>query len=140
LAQASALEVVCLRPTVVYGPGVGGNIARIASAVTRGIPLPLGSINNRRSMTAVHNLVRAIEAGLSVNEVPTTAVLVADPEPVSTAALIRLLADGMNSKARLFRFPVGLLRLGATVLGRGADVARLVDDLVVEPDWVALGV
>lgn len=140
LANESALSVAILRPTVVYGPGVGGNIRRIAGAVRRGIPLPLGSIRNARTMVAVDNLVTGTLAAVEVEFDDARVFLLGDPTPLSTRDLAEYLAEGLGKRARLWPFPVGVLRLGAGILGRGADAARLVEDLVVRPDWDALGV
>ncbi|PYD00601.1 hypothetical protein B4U78_010535 [Microbacterium esteraromaticum] len=140
LARDRHLSIAILRPTVVYGPGVGGNIRRIAGAVRRGMPLPLGSIRNARTMVAVDNLVTGMLAALEVDFDSARVFLLGDPTPLSTRQLAEYLAEGLGTRARLWKVPVRLLRLGATVLGRGADAARLVEDLVVEPDWDALGV
>lgn len=140
LSRETGMEVVILRPPVVYGSGVGGNIRRIASAVARGIPLPLGAVDNRRTMVGVENLVEAVAAALRAEAAPDFAVLLGDPAPVSTRDLVRLLAQGMNRPARLVPVPVGLLKTAGTVLGRRPEVDRLVGDLVIEPDWPALGI
>lgn len=140
LAASSKLAVSIVRPTVVYGPGVGGNIARIASAVGRKFPLPLGSARNQRSMLGVSNLVTGLLSAATATGSGAQTYLLADPQPVSTRKIIELLGEGSGVSPRLLIFPRGLLRFGAKLLGRAADVDRLFDDLVVEPDWAALGV
>ena len=140
LARDRHLPIAILRPTVVYGPGAGGNIRRIAGAVRRGMPLPLGSIRNARTMVAIDNLVIGMFAALEADFGSARVFLLGDPTPLSTRELAEYLAEGLGTRARLWKVPVRLLRLGAKALGRDADAARLVEDLVVEPDWDALGV
>ncbi len=140
LAAASRLGVSILRPTVVYGPGAGGNIQRIAGAVRRGMPLPLGAVRNRRSMIAVQNLVTGILAAAEADAPGVQTALLADPAPISTRELVEHLAAGLGVRPRLVPVPVGLLRLAGRVGGRAGDVDRLVSDLEVIPDWAALGV
>ncbi|CAH0220699.1 NAD-dependent epimerase/dehydratase family protein [Microbacterium sp. Bi121] len=139
VATRSRMSVAILRPTVVYGPGVGGNIRRIGGAVRRGIPLPIGSILNARTMVSVDNLVTGTLASLEAEFDGSRVFLLGDPTPLSTRQLAEYLAEGLGTSARLWPVPVGVLTFGARLLGRGADVARLVEDLVVRPDWGALG-
>jgi nucleoside-diphosphate-sugar epimerase len=140
LADNSTLAISIVRPTVVYGAGVGGNIARIAGAVSRKLPLPLGSAHNSRSMLGVENLVVGLLAAATASHPGSQTYLLADPEPISTRKLIELLAEGLGVAPPLLSFPRGLLRFGAGILGRAADIDRLFEDLVVVPDWSALGV
>ncbi|MDR1768095.1 MAG: NAD-dependent epimerase/dehydratase family protein [Propionibacteriaceae bacterium] len=134
LAEVSArtgLEVVALRPPVMYGPGVKGNIKRIAALVGRGVPLPLGSVANRRTMLSAGNMVRWVRAAVESPLAPRRPVLMGDPRPVSTAELVRQLAAGMGRPDRLVPFPVAGLLLGGKLLRHEADVARLVEDLEI---------
>lgn len=140
LAEDSSLSVVALRPTVVYGPGVGGNIRRIAGAVRRGIPLPLGSVHNARTMLAVENLAVGTVNAAEIAFDGFRLAIVGDPAPVSTRRLVELLAAGMNEVPRLIPFPVGLLKIAGAAVGRRSDVSRLTEDLVVRPDWELLNV
>lgn len=140
LAASSGLAVSIARPTVVYGAGVGGNIQRIASAVQKRVPLPLGSANNQRSLLGVTNLVGGLLSAAASERPGVSTYLLADPEPVTTRRLIELLGEGMGVSPRLFRVPTGLIRFGAKLVGRSTDADRLFDDLVVVPDWDALGV
>ena len=139
VCQGQAMEPVILRPTVIYGPGVGGNIARIAGLVRRGIPLPLGSVRNRRSMLSTGNLIawvsNAIES-LILAELPA---LISDPYPVSTAELVRYLSEGMGRPARLVRFPTAGLCLAGRLTGHVGEVARLTEDLEIIPTLSAFG-
>ncbi len=134
--ENSSTEAVILRSPVIYGTGVGGNIARIAQAIKKGVPLPLGNVDNRRTMLSVDNLTKWITAAAE-EPTPRNPVLMGDPSPISTRDLVRHLADGMNRSPRLFSVPLGGLRLGARLLGREAFIDRLVDNLEITPEWGA---
>lgn len=132
IAARTGLEVVVLRPPLVYGPGARGNFARLVRLVARGIPLPLGAVRNRRSLIYVGNLSDAIARTLDHKAAASETFMVSDGEDVSTCELVCRIALALGKPARLVPVPVGLLRLAGTVLGRPDDVARLVDDLVVD--------
>jgi nucleoside-diphosphate-sugar epimerase len=113
---------VILRPPLVHGPGVGGNMARLMRWIAAGRPLPFGGVDNRRSILHVENLASACCAALGL---PAGIYYPKDPEDVSTPAMIRALAEGMACRPRLLSVPPALLRAGAGLLGRGAEIARL---------------
>lgn len=140
IAEDRGLGVAILRPTVVYGPEVGGNIRRIGRAVAKRIPMPLASVHNSRSMLSVDNLARGALAAAQTELRGSGVFLLSDREPISTRRLVELLAEGSGVRPCLLPVPAGLLRLAGKVLGRGADAARLLDDLVVVPNWDRLGV
>jgi nucleoside-diphosphate-sugar epimerase len=128
----SGMAVAVVRAPLVYGSGVRANFFRLLDLARSGLPLPLASVANVRSMVSVWNLCDLIRA-LSQHERPMTGVfLVADGEDVSTADLIRRLALLMNRPARLFPVPVGALRIFAPLVGRGAEINRLCDSLVID--------
>ena len=130
--RESATQLVVLRPPLVYGPGAKGNFARLVALVQRGLPLPLASVDNRRSLVFVGNLVDAI---LRVLEHPAAAgrtYVVADGEAVSTATLIARIAAALGRGSRLLPCPPALLRYGAGLLGRGDEASRLLDDMTVD--------
>jgi nucleoside-diphosphate-sugar epimerase len=131
-APGTRLETVVLRPPLVYGPGVKGNFLRLLGLVARGVPLPLGRIDNRRSLIYLGNLVDAIVRGLDAPRAAGATYLAADGEDLSTPALVRALADALGVKPRLLAFPVLPLRLAATLAGRGAEFARLAGSLQVD--------
>jgi nucleoside-diphosphate-sugar epimerase len=131
-ARGTGLETVVLRPPLVYGPGARGNFARLVGLVARGVPLPLGAVRNRRSLIGLDNLVDAIVRGLDHPGATGKTFLVSDGEDLSTPELIRRIAVALGRPARLFPVPSSLLRLGGTLVGRGDDVARLLDDFVVD--------
>jgi len=133
-----------LRPTLVYGPGNPGNMERLVKLVARGLPLPLGSIENRRSFTFVKNLVELSKATLSHPRAENATFLVADGTDLSTPELIRRIAALTGSATRVLPFPVGLLRALANGAGSisgmtgrslpldGAALGRLESSLYVD--------
>ncbi len=132
IARETGLEIVILRPPLVYGPGVKANFLRLMRIVGRGWPLPLGAIRNRRSLLYLGNFVDAI--GLCV-EHPAAAgqtFLLDDGEAVSTPELVRALANAMGRPVRLLLVPVGVLELAGALLGKRAAVARLTGSLFVD--------
>ncbi len=132
VAGFSKLEAVVVRPPLVYGPGVKGNFLRLMRLVARGVPLPLASVVNRRSLVFVGNLVDAIIACVESPAAPGNTYLVCDKEDVSTPELIRSLAAALGVRARLFPCPVALLKLGAALLGNGGEAERLTGSLQVD--------
>lgn len=128
----TGMEIVILRPPLVYGPGVKGNFLRLLRAVARGTPLPLGSINNRRSLVYVGNLVDAIIPCMDAPAAAGKTYLVSDGEDVSTPALIRKLAAALGTSPWLLPCPPALLRFGGTLLGKGATAMRLTGSLAVD--------
>lgn len=124
LSDKTGMEVVIIRPPLVYGPGVKGNFARIMGWVARGVPLPLADVQgNRRSLVALDNLVDLIITCIEHDAAANQVFLVSDGEDLSTAELLRRLARAMGQSARLFPVPQGLFELGLKILGK-ADLGR----------------
>lgn len=132
ISVTTGLEVVNLRPPLIYGPGVKANFLRMLRWVDRGFPLPLASANNRRSLVYVGNLVDAIMRCIEHPAAAGETFLVDDGEPVSTAQLLREIGDALGHPARLLPIPPAVLRVAATLAGRGDDAARLLGDLLVD--------
>jgi nucleoside-diphosphate-sugar epimerase len=132
IAQETGLEVVILRPPLVYGPGVKANFQRLIQAVARGWPLPLGAVRNRRSLLYLGNFVDAIRLCLEQPGAAGQTFLLDDGEPVSTPDVVRALALALNRPARLLAVPVGVLQFAGTLLGKRAEVARLTGSLYVD--------
>ena len=132
IEAASGMSVSIVRPPLVYGPGVRANFYRLLSLARSGLPLPLASIANVRSMVSVWNLCDLICALLQHERPMNGVFLVADGEDVSTAELVRRLARLMHRPARLFSMPVGALRAFAALTGRSAELDRLCDSLAVD--------
>jgi UDP-glucose 4-epimerase len=132
IARETGLEVVILRPPLVYGPGVKANFLRLMQIIQRGWPLPLGAIRNRRSLLYLGNFVDAIQVCIEHPDAAGQTFLLDDGEPVSTPDLIRALARAMGRPARLPAVPVGVLELAGALLGKRAAVARLAGSLYVD--------
>jgi len=132
LAAECGVEAVIIRPPLVYGPGVKGNFRSLMRAIEKGIPLPLGGIENRRSLVAVDNLVDFIITCTTHPAAAGETFLVSDGEDISTTALIRRLADAMGGPPRVFHVPAALLRTGARLVGRLPEVQRLLETLEVD--------
>lgn len=133
LAAETGLEVVIVRPPLVYGPKVKGNFASLMWAVKKGIPLPFGAIDsNRRSMVSVDNLVSLLVTCLTHPQAKNEVFLVCDGEDLSTAELLRRLGVALGKPARLVLVPLVLLRLGASALGRHDLARRLFGSLQVD--------
>ena len=109
LAQLSGIEMVILRPPLVYGPGVKANFLALMRAVARGVPLPLASVDNRRSLVYVGNLVDAVIRCLESPQAAGKNLGVTDGASVSMPELCRRLGDALGRPARLFPFPPTLL-------------------------------
>lgn len=132
IADSDGLSVAVVRPPLVYGPGVGANFAKLLALVFRGWPLPLAGIDNRRSLVSVWNLTDLL-VRVARESVPAKAKwLVSDDDDVSTARLVRLIADAMGRPSRMWKASPDVLRKLAAMLGRRAEVDRLVDSLQVD--------
>lgn len=127
----TGLEVVIVRPPLVYGPGVKGNFLRLLTAIDRGIPLPLAGAHNLRSLVYVGNLVDALIACATHPAAAGQTYLVSDGKDVSTAMLAEKIAHALGRSSRSFYFPPGLLRAAATMLGRAEQIDRLFGSLRV---------
>lgn len=132
IAATTELEAAIVRPPLVYGPGVGGNMHRLLGLVQRGIPLPFGAIDNKRSLIGVRNLASLlIAAGMHPKAAGRT-FLAADGSDLSTADLVRALARVLDRPARLLPVPVAILRLLGTLTGKSAEIDRLTKSLRVD--------
>ena len=136
IAQETGLEVVILRPPLVYGPGVKANFRRLIETVARGWPLPLGAVRNRRSLLYLGNFVDAIRLCLEHPGAAEQTFLLDDGEPVSTPQLIRALAAAMRRPARLLPVPPWLLEFAGALLGKRAAVTRLTGSLYVDSSMI----
>ncbi|HSH12693.1 MAG TPA: NAD-dependent epimerase/dehydratase family protein, partial [Desulfurivibrionaceae bacterium] len=132
VCRSSGMEFVIVRPPLVYGPGVKGNFLNLMRLIGRGIPLPLASLDNRRSLVAVSNLADFIACCLVQHEAVNQVFQVADREPLSTPGLIRAIGAAQGRSPRLFPFPSLLLKAGAIALGRRAVWERLAGSLTID--------
>ena len=128
----TGLEVVVIRPPLVYGPGNPGNFIRLLQWVNSGLPLPLASVANLRSFVYVENLVDAIISCLDHPVAANQTYLVSDGKDISTSEIIQLLANLLDKPARLLTIPTIILRLAGKLVGKSTDVDRLLDSLVID--------
>ncbi len=132
LETQTSMEVVIVRPPLVYGFGVKANFAAMIRLVSRGIPLPFGAIYNSRSMVALENLVDLLIICLRHPGASGQTFLVSDGEDLSTTELFRRTADALEKKLFLLAVPVCVLKWGATLLGKRAVAQRLCGSLQVD--------
>jgi UDP-glucose 4-epimerase len=130
---AAGVPWTILRPVLIYGPGLKGNLAALARLAALPLPLPLGALANRRSLLGIDNLVGAIRFVLQTPATRRETYLVADPQPVSFADIVAAFRAARGRSPGLFRFPPRLLETAARLAG-GADLwERLGGELVVDP-------
>ncbi len=132
IAASTGMEVVIVRPPLVYGPGVKGNFERLMQAVHRGIPLPLGAVTNQRSLVALDNLVNLILTCVYHPAAANQTFLVSDGEDLSTSELLRRTAQALGRTIRLLPLPTGAMRAVAKALGRGDLAQRLLGSQQVD--------
>jgi nucleoside-diphosphate-sugar epimerase len=133
ISEGTGLEVVIVRPPLIYGPNVKGNFEVMMRWLARGVPLPLASItDNRRSFIGLDNFVGLMERCIDHPAAANQTFLASDGEDLSTAGLLSRLARAMNVKSQFFYMPNSLLRLGATVLGKDDVYQRLCGSLQVD--------
>lgn len=132
IARETGLEVVVLRPPLIYGPGVKANFLRLMRWVQRGLPLPFGRVANRRSLLYVGNCADVIVRCLHHPNAAGQTFLVCDGEAVSTRVLIEAIARAMGRPARLLPLPPRLLRRLARALGKQAEAGRLLGSLALD--------
>lgn len=132
ISAETGMEVVILRPPLIYGPGVKANFYQLLRLVDLGLPLPFSAINNRRSMIYLGNLVDAL---VTVVEHPSAAgktYLLSDGADISTAGLVSAIASAMNKPDRSWPLPPGMLRLAGNMIGKAEEMARLTGSLQVD--------
>lgn len=132
VANASGMEVVVVRPVLVYGPAVKGNMRSLLRLLGRGVPLPFGAISNWRSLVALDNLVDLITVVLTHPAAPGQTFLISDGEDLSTPALLTRMGAALGRPARLLSVPPRLLIAAARLSGRSALAARLCGSLQVD--------
>ena len=133
LGRETGMEVVIIRPPLIYGPGVKANFLTMMRVLSRGIPLPLGAvIENKRSLVALDNLVDLVVTCLEHPAAANQTFLVSDGESLSTAALLKRMAVALGRPARLIPVPVSWLRFGARLLGKPGVAQRLCDSLEID--------
>ena len=132
IATETGLEVVIIRPPLVYGRNAPGNFGSLMRAVQRGWLLPLGAVHNQRSLVGLDNLVDFIVTCISHPKAANQTFLVSDGQDLSTTELVRGMAQAAGVPARLLPVPVWALQMGASLLGKGDTVQRLCGNLQVD--------
>jgi nucleoside-diphosphate-sugar epimerase len=132
IAAQTGLQLAVLRPPLVYGPGVKGNFLRLLRLVRAGVPLPLASVANARSMIYVGNLASAVERTLRTESSALGTFLVSDDADLSTPQLVRSIGAALGRPARLFPLSPRLLATLGLALGKGDEVARMIESLRVD--------
>tara|TARA_Y100000389_G_C17458710_1_gene520031 strand:- start:76 stop:1026 length:951 start_codon:yes stop_codon:yes gene_type:complete len=136
VSSKTGLEVVVLRLPLVYGYGAKGNLAKLVKLIKSGIPLPLGMINNKRSMIGIDNLIDLLNQCIDHPDASGKTFLVSEGEDLSTPELIKLIALSMGRKAILFPVPIFLLKLLGSIFGKGEEINRLAGSLRIDNSFV----
>jgi UDP-glucose 4-epimerase len=129
---ASGVPFVLLRPAVVYGKGVKGNIAALATLARTPMPLPFAGLTNQRSLLALDNLVAAISFALTAKEAENQTFLVADTEPISVAGIVAAMREGLGRSPHLVNMPLGAVRRLMRTFGKEADWERIAGNFIVD--------
>lgn len=132
LADDTGMEMVIIRPVLIYGPGVKGNVVSMMKYILKGIPLPFGAIHNQRSLVALDNLVDLICICVEHVAAANQVFLVSDGNDVSTTELFKRMAEALNVPSRLIPIPEKMLMLGASILGKQTLALRLLGSLQVD--------
>lgn len=132
LSLVTGMEVVIIRPVLVYGPGVKANFLSMMRWLHRGVPLPFGSVRNRRSLISVGNLVDLVVTCIDHPAAANQTFMASDGEDVSTTDLLRKLAHALGKTAVLLPMPVWIMKTVAVLIGRRALTQRLFGSLQVD--------
>ncbi|WAB99438.1 SDR family oxidoreductase [Pseudomonas putida] len=132
VAVATGMEIVIIRPVLVYGPGVKANFHSMMRWVQRGVPLPLGAVDNRRSLVSVQNLVDLVVTCIDHPQARNQTFMASDGEDVSLSELLRALGRALGRPARLLPVPPALLQSAANLVGRHDLAQRLLGSLQVD--------
>lgn len=131
MAERSGIKLVILRPPLVYGPGVKGNMRQLLRLADSPVPLPLGAIHNARSLISLRNLSDAVVSALQADLSRAIRLPLADPKPISTTELVRQLRFLLQRPSRLVPIPPRWLEVVARPLGIGEEVSKLTENLVI---------
>lgn len=132
IAKKSGMEVIVLRPPLIYGPNAPGNFGRLMAIIGKGIPLPLKSVGNLRSFIYLDNFVDAIVTCIKHSALSYQTVLVSDGQDISTPDLVKMIAHAMGKKVKLIPFPVIALKALGKLTGKSLEVERLIGSLQID--------
>ena len=144
ISKKTGLEVIVIRLPLVYGVGVKGNMLKLIKLINSGIPLPFSLVKNKRSLISIENLVDILIKCIDHPNVAGKTFLVSDSEDLSTTDLLKYIGSAMGVSVRLFPFPIFLLKLLSTFIGRQREMDRLLLSLQVDSsdikktlNWIA---
>ncbi|MBN1256674.1 MAG: NAD-dependent epimerase/dehydratase family protein [Planctomycetes bacterium] len=132
ISQETGLELVIVRPPLIYGPGVKANFLRMIRWIDKGLPLPLGGIHNKRSLIGLSNFADFLALCAMKPEAKGEVFFVSDDDDVSTSELLRRVAVALGKPCKIFWFPSMLLRAAALLLGQKAAADRLLGSLELD--------
>ena len=132
ICRANSMDYVIIRPVLVYGKGVKANFSALVSAVKKGLPLPIASVKNTRSMIGINNLINLIVDACANPKAANQTFLASDGIDMSTPELVRLIAKSLNRRTRIFPFPISILRSLAVVFGKSSVIDKLTGSLSVD--------
>lgn len=132
IAQETGMEFVIIRPTLVYGPNAPGNFGKLLKLTQKNLPLPLGSVFNKRSLVGLDNLVDLIVTCITHPKAVNQTFLVSDDHDLSTTELLNMMTSAAGKKSCLIPMPVAWLRFAATLVGKQAVIDRLCSNLQVD--------
>jgi len=136
IVAETGMEVVILRPPMVYGPGVKGNFLRLLKIVDSGIPLPFSLVNNQRSLIYLNNLTGVIAACLTNPAAVGKTYMVSDGEDISTAQLITQMAQALEKPVRLWPCPLRLMELAGILVGKSDEISKLLGSLCINSNKI----
>jgi len=136
ISRKSGLEIVIIRPPLVYGPGVKGNFLRLLNLVKRNVPIPLATVDNYRSFIGIDNLVDLLIRCTDHPGASGQTFLVSDGEDLSTPTLIKKISSAMGKKNFLFPVPISLIKFIGRMVGKSSEVDRLLSSLQIDSSLV----
>jgi len=136
ISRTTGIEIVILRPPLVYGPGVKANFYNLLKFVDRKFPVPLASANNQRSFIYLGNLIDAIITCINHPKAADETFLICDGENVSTPELIKKIATALGKSARLFHIPLFLMKIAGKLIGKSGAIERLIGTLIIDHDKI----
>ena len=132
ICSHGSMDYVIIRPTLVYGKGVKANFSALVSAVKKGLPLPIATVKNSRSMIGINNLIDLIVTTSTNQKATNQTFLASDGTDVSTPELVQLIAQSLNRPTRIFPFPIMILKLFAAIFGKLSAIEKLTGSLSVD--------
>jgi len=132
ISARTGLEVVIVRPPLVYGPNTKGNFLRLLQLIASGLPLPLGALRNQRSLVGLDNLIDLLAHCIDHPAAVGQTFLVSDDHDLSTSDLVRKLAHALGQSSRLLAVPLPLLRLGGRITNKVSEIERLISSLQID--------